>query len=146
VQTYASWFQEFGDKHHLLTQKLMQEGLSQEEIIHYFRFENMVKKENDFCLLYKTNTKCHEMEVLNCYLCACPNFRFTSKPQNINTKTVHSSCSIDSKDGALFEHENNIHQDCSGCQIPHKEVYIQKHFDTSWKKIMKACDVTEEKD
>jgi hypothetical protein len=146
LQGYASWFKEFGDKHHLLTQKLLHQGLNQEEIIEYFRFENMVQKEKDFCELYKTNTKCHEMDVLNCYLCACPNFRFTSKPQKINSKIIHSSCSIDSKDGALFEHENNIHQDCSGCQIPHKENYIKKHFDYEWKEIMKECDISEVKD
>ncbi len=36
----------------------------------------MVEKENDFCLLYKDNKKCHDYEDLNCYLCACPYFRF----------------------------------------------------------------------
>ena len=50
--------------------------LSDEEVIAYFKFENMVKKEPDFCPLYKDNKKCHDMKELNCYLCACPNFRF----------------------------------------------------------------------
>jgi len=61
-------------------------------------------------------------------------------------ENLHSSCSIDSKDGALFEHENNIHQNCSGCQVPHKENYIKKHFSSDWKEIMKECDISREKD
>jgi len=141
LQSYASWFKDFGDKHHLLTQRLIKEGLNQEEIIKYFRFENMVKKENDFCELYKTNTKCHEMEVLNCYLCACPNFRFNASPKTVDKKIVHSTCSINSKNGALFEHENNIHQDCSGCKIPHQENYIKEHFSPKWTEIMKECSL-----
>ena len=144
MQTYASWLKDFGDKHHQLSQKLLKQGLNQVEIIKYFRFENMVLKEPDFCELYKTNTKCHEMKVLNCYLCACPNFRFTSHPKAIDKKLIHSKCSINSKDGAIFEHENSVHQDCSGCQIPHKEDYIKKHFSIDWKEIMKACDISEE--
>lgn len=52
------------------------EGNTKQEIIEYFRFENMVKNEPDFCPLYKDNKKCHDMEDLNCYLCACPHFRF----------------------------------------------------------------------
>lgn len=140
MKTYSSWFKDQGDKHHLLTQKLISQGLGKDEIIKYFQFENMVEKEKDFCELYKTNSKCHDMEDLNCYLCACPNFRFQNKPKEEDGKLIHSHCSIDSKDGALFEHENNIHQDCSGCQVPHKEAYIQKHFSTSWFEIMKECE------
>lgn len=139
MQSYSSWFQDFSDKHQLLIQKLLKEGLNQEEIINYFRFENMVKKEKSFCKLYKTATKCHEIEILNCYLCACPNFRFFKDPKSENGKTIHSLCSIDSKDGAPFEHENNIHQDCSGCTVPHQESYINRHFSLNWKSIMKDC-------
>lgn len=131
-----------GKKHRLLTQKLLDKGLSQDEIIKYFRFDNMVENEPDFCELYQTNTKCHDMKELNCYLCACPNFRFTMNPERTEGKLIHSHCSIDSKDGAVFEHEDNIHQDCSGCLVPHNETYIAKHFDTDWYKIMKECEET----
>ncbi len=130
------------DKHHLLTQRLLNEGLSQSEIIDYFHFENMVKNEQDFCELYKSNTKCHDMEELNCYLCACPNFRFTTQPQPKDGKLIHSHCAIDSKDGAIFEHDGNIHQDCSGCLVPHHTSYISTHFNTSWREIMKKCSNT----
>jgi len=138
--TYTQWFEAHGDKHRLLTNRLSAKGLSTEEIIRYFRFENMVENEPDFCELYKTNTKCHDMQDLNCYLCACPYFRFTENPVEQEGKRIHSHCSIDAKDGAIFEHENNIHQDCSGCLIPHHESYIKKNFNTSWFETMKECE------
>lgn len=140
--TYIQWFEMHGEKHRLLTQKLLAKGFSQNEIIAYFRFDNMVQNEPDFCELYKTNTKCHDMQELNCYLCACPNFRFTQNPEEKEGKTIHSHCSIDSQDGAIFEHENNVHQDCSGCLVPHHESYIKKHFNINWREIMKECTNT----
>ena len=140
MMTYTQWFQMHGEKHRLLTQKLLAKGLSQDEIITYFRFDNMVQNEPDFCELYATNTKCHDMKELNCYLCACPNFRFTQNPEKKDGKRIHSHCSIDSSDGAIFEHEENIHQDCSGCLVPHHESYIKKNFDLSWFETMKDCE------
>ena len=139
MPSYSQWFDRHADKHRRLLEKLLAQGLNQDQIIAYFRFENMAENEKEFCELYKTNTKCHEMEDLNCYLCACPNFRFTQNPQQKDGKFIHSYCSIDSADGALFEHDNNIHQDCSGCLVPHHESYIQKHFDLSWNNIMQSC-------
>ena len=75
--SYKSWFLEHGNKHKAIMAKLTH--LSDEEVIAYFRFENMVEKEPDFCPLYADNKKCHDMQALNCYLCACPNFRFDDK-------------------------------------------------------------------
>jgi len=112
--------------------------LSDEEVIEYFRFENMVQKEPDFCPLYKKNKKCHEIEDLNCYLCACPNFRFNDNGfEEVAGKSLKSYCSIDSKDGTVYEGEDAIHQNCSGCTIPHHEVYILEHFQRDWFMIMK---------
>ncbi len=71
---YSTWFESHGQKHKKIMSKL--EELSDDDVIAYFKFENMVEKEPDFCFLYKEHKKCHEMEDLNCYLCACPNFRF----------------------------------------------------------------------
>ena len=142
MPSYKQWFQDHADKHKALVEKLLGQGLSQDEIIAYFRFENMVEHEKEFCELYKTKTKCHEMEDLNCYLCACPNFRFNKTPQQKNGKLIHSHCSIESKDGSTFEHEGNVHQDCSGCLVPHYENYIDKHFSTNWMEVMKECPNT----
>jgi len=133
---YVSWYQTHGEKHKAIMAKLTH--LSDDEVIAYFRFENMVKKEPDFCLLYKEEKKCHDMEGLNCYLCACPNFRFDDDGfKTVEDKTLYSTCSIDSKDGAQFISDDAIHQDCSGCLVPHHEAYIKKVFSRDWFKIMK---------
>lgn len=134
--SYSKWYKEHGKKHQAVMRRLAH--LSDDEVISYFRFENMVKNEPDFCPLYKENKKCHEMEQLNCYLCACPNFRFHDEGiKEVKKKTLYSACSIDSQDGSQFILDDAIHQDCSACLVPHHEAYIKKVFDRDWFKIMK---------
>lgn len=137
---YSSWFEEHAEMHKTIVDRLVSEGKDKEEIINYFEFENMVKNEPDFCPLYKENRKCHEMESLNCYLCACPNFRFKDDGiKKIDDKTQYSFCDIDSKDGRQGVYGEKIHQDCSKCGVPHHRSYVEKHFDLDWKKIMQKC-------
>ena len=134
--SYSKWFKSHGEKHKKIMDKL--KDYSDDEIIEYFRFENMVKSEPDFCPLYLENKKCHDIEVLNCYLCACPNFRFNDEGfKKINRKTLFSICSIDSKDGAIFETDDAIHQSCSACLVPHSEEYIRNNFLRDWFFYMK---------
>lgn len=134
--TYNSWFKSHGLKHKNIMKKL--EHLSDADVIKYFRFENMVENEPDFCFLYKDNKKCHDMEELNCYLCACPNFRFNDEGvSKKGSQILYSTCSIDSKDGAQFVYDDAIHQDCSGCTVPHHEAYIKKYFSRDWFEIMR---------
>ncbi len=85
-------------------------------------------KEKDFCVLYAKDKKCHDMEKLNCYLCACPNFRVDSKSSTCNINSVYGG-SIEGKDGF-------IHQDCSKCTVPHKVDFIKENFSRDWNKIM----------
>jgi hypothetical protein len=133
--SYSSWFRQHGEKHARIMEKLS--SCSDDEIIAYFRFENMVEHEPDFCPLYRERKKCHEMENLNCYLCACPYFRFNDAGfKEVKGKKLQSYCSIEAKGGTLFEGEEAWHQDCSGCTIPHHEHYIKKHFQRDWFKIM----------
>ncbi|MCH9813773.1 MAG: cysteine-rich small domain-containing protein [Epsilonproteobacteria bacterium] len=134
--SYYSWFQNHANKHQNIVQKV-----KKEELISYFRWENISQSDIDFCPLFSEGKKCHEMEDLNCYLCACPNFRF-----NDNATTLKSWCAIDSKEGRQLEHEGIIHQDCSQCTVPHHESYIKKKFDTNWLEIMKACPSKDRKD
>ncbi len=134
--SYSKWFEAHGKKHAAIIAKLTH--LSDEEIITYFRFDNMVKHEPDFCPLYAENKKCHEMEDLNCYLCACPNFRFNDAGfEQKEGKTLYSTCAIDSKDGSQYISDDAIHQNCAGCTVPHHESYIRKVFDRDWFKIMR---------
>ncbi len=134
--SYKDWFQAHGEKHKAIMDKLTH--LSDEEVITYFRFENMVEKEPDFCPLYRENKKCHDMKELNCYLCACPNFRFNDEGfRKIENKTLYSTCNIDSKDGSQYISDDAIHQNCAGCSVPHHEAYITKVFDRDWFKVMK---------
>lgn len=128
--TYEEWFESHYAKHKKIVEKLSH--LSDDEIIEYFRFENMVEKEPEFCPLYKENRKCHDTQELNCYLCGCPNFRLTDGKEKLK-----SFCGIDSKDGKQFVGEKAIHQDCSGCLVPHRDSYVKKHFNRDWMSIMK---------
>lgn len=138
--TYLEWYGEFGAKHKNIVDKLLKKEYTQAEIIEYFRFENMLKNEPSFCLLYKENKKCHDIPDLNCYLCACPNFRFDDDGiKKVDSKTQYSLCDIDSKDGRQGVYGEKIHQDCSKCSVPHHKSYVEKNFDLDWKKIMKSC-------
>lgn len=137
--SYIIWFEKHALKHEVIVNRLQKEGMSQSEVIDYFDFENMKLKEKDFCPLYKDNKKCHDMKELNCYLCACPNFRFSDKGIAIvDEKKQYSLCDIESKDGRQGVYGEVIHQDCSGCGVPHHRAYVEKHFGWSWKKIMAA--------
>ena len=134
--TYDQWFQLQGELHSNVMKKLTHKSV--DEIIEYFKFENMVKNEPDFCPLYKDNKKCHDVEELNCYLCACPHFRFDDLGfEKIGEKVVSSFFSIESKKRAKFEGDDYIHHDCSGCTIPHRAKYIKKDFKANWFEAMK---------
>ena len=138
--TYEEWFLNQAKLHETIMKKL--ENRTADEIVEYFKYENMKINEPDFCPLYTLNKKCHEMENLNCYLCACPYFRFNDKGlKKQDNKILYSYCSIDSKNGSKFESENFIHHDCSNCTIPHKEKFIKKNFNKNWFEIMKDCRI-----
>ena len=134
--SYKHWFDTHASKHRVIMDKLS--ALSDDEVIKYFRFENMVEKESDFCPLYAEQKKCHDTPALNCYLCACPNFRFNEGGSaREGERTLFSICSIDSPDGDRFITDTAIHQNCAGCIVPHCESYIHKVFDRNWFTIMK---------
>lgn len=138
--SYTTWFEKHSKKHKTIVDKLLENDFTKKQIIEYFDFENMLIKENDFCPLYKDGKKCHDMKELNCYLCACPNFRFSDDGIKVeDTKIQYSYCDIDSKDGRQGIYGEKIHQDCSKCSVPHHKSFVEKHFDTNWKKIMKDC-------
>ena len=133
--SYSSWFQAHGEKHKQIIEKLTH--LSDDELIEYFRFDNMVQNEPDFCPLYAKNKKCHDNDELNCYFCACPNFRFNEDGfEQQEERTLFSTCGIESKDGAQYISDSAIHQNCAGCFVPHSESYIKKYFTRDWFEAM----------
>jgi len=139
---YIDWFEKHYKKHKKIVDKLLQQNYTKEMIIDYFDYDNMVKKEIDFCPLYKDNKKCHNMQELNCYLCACPNFRFNDNGiKKVDDVTLFSICNINSKDGKQSRYGEKIHQNCIDCTIPHHKKYISEHFHYDWKTIMQKCRV-----
>ncbi len=137
---YSDWFNKHADKHKKIVDKLLKKNYSKEQIIEYFDFDNMVKEELDFCPLYKDNKKCHDMESLNCYLCACPNFRFSDEGLGeYNGFKILSKCDINN--GKEFAGKGVIHHDCSSCSVPHHKSFVEKTFDLDWKKIMSKCSL-----
>ena len=140
--SYTQWFEDHANKHKQIVSKLQKKNYTKEQIIEYFDFDSMVKEEPDFCPLYKDNKKCHDMESLNCYLCACPNFRFKDEGiKQVGENTQFSFCDIESKDGRQGVYGDAIHQDCSKCGVPHHKTYVEKNFDLDWKVAMKKCSL-----
>jgi hypothetical protein len=140
--SYSQWSQKHAKKHKKIIEKLLKKGYDKEAIIEYFDFDNMKKEEFDFCPLYAKDKKCHDMESLNCYLCACPNFRYSDEGiKKVDNKTLFSRCNIDSKDGQAGIYGEKIHQNCSLCQVPHTKEYVKAHFGLDWAEIMADCKV-----
>ena len=138
--SYNSWLDKHAIKHKKIVDKLAERGYTKDQIIDYFDFDNMVKKEIDFCPLYGDNKKCHDMKKLNCYLCACPNFRFNDEGlESYNEFKVLSKCDINN--GEKFAGKGVIHQDCSNCTVPHHKAFVEKVFDHDWNVIIKKCDL-----
>lgn len=129
--TYTEWVNDHAIKHQTIMQKLT--DLCDDEVIEYFRFENMLIAEPDFCPLYAEGKKCHDIASLNCYLCACPHFVFDDDGlYHDKGHTTYSKCSIDSKKATLFTSDTATHLDCSACILPHNEKYVKKHFSRDW--------------
>ena len=136
--SYIKWFEKHAQKHKKIVDKLRNKNLTPKEIVEYFRWENMVENEVDFCPLYLQNKKCHDMDELNCYLCACPNFRFDDNGlATYNGMSIKSKCAINN--GTKLQSRGVIHQDCSSCKVPHYESYILKNFSYDWAGIMSRC-------
>ncbi len=143
MQGYKEWFNEFGEKQKAIVNKLIGKNFTQDEIIDYFDFESMCVNEVDFCVLYKDHKKCHDIKELNCYMCACDNFRFDENGiKNQGSYKIMSECNIGN--GENFGAKNVVHQDCSSCSVPHHKSYVKKRFSYDWFEIMKDVDVTKD--
>jgi hypothetical protein len=138
--TYARWYREHAEKHAAIVGEL--KHLNRDELLAYFDFDHMKIAHPDFCPLYAEDKKCHDMEKLNCYFCACMHFRFDDRGiREVDGKTLYSECSIGSKNRGVYESEESIHNDCSRCKVPHKEHVLEKYFSRDWKYVMRECDL-----
>jgi len=127
--TYKSWHDDHRAKRNALISDLKVSGLSDDEIVHYFRWTNMVKVQKEYCGLYKDMKKCHTLNELNCLFCACPYFVYSDEGLDVQEDGVlYSKCSIDSRLGTTFEYDNCLHQDCTLCLIPHTKHFAFKYF------------------
>jgi len=133
--SYANWLESHAQKHQQIISKLLKKNYTKDQIVNYFRYENISKQEPNFCPLFQQKTKCHDIEELNCYFCGCPHFRFYDIPQD----NIHSFCAIKSPDGEQKCYNNVYHQDCSHCIIPHKKQYILQNYTHNWLNKMKLC-------
>ena len=78
------------------------------------------------------------MEKLNCYLCACPFFRFDDNGlANYNDKKILSRCDINN--GEKLFCGDVIHHSCSKCTVPHHKSFVLKNFSLDWREIMYNC-------
>ncbi len=136
--SYRAWFQQHGQKHAAILARLTER--SDEEVIGYFAYDNMVIHEPDFCPLYAEGKRCHPMKNLNCYLCACPHFRFDDHGlKHADGITIKSMCAIDAAGGEPLEHDGVIHHNCTGCLLPHRVAFIRRHFQRDWFRVMAAA-------
>jgi hypothetical protein len=113
MSQYQKWLDEHRAKVEAVIQKHKLDG--EDEINLFFEYDNLKAQEPEFCPLFALNQKCHDITPLNCYGCNCPHFRFDDEAERIK-----SWCEVKSKQGKQYFFEEEIHQDCSGCTIPHR--------------------------
>lgn len=124
--TFVEWSIKHYEDRKAILEKLKDK--SEEEIVEYFNYDNMVDSEPNYCPLYAMGNKCHNMKDLNCLLCACPFFKFSDdKPIDIRGDIkVMSVCTIDSKHANSYIIGNKQQCDCSQCTVPHKYHVVMK--------------------
>ena len=125
--TYKEWANTEDIRRGELVARLKGLGKTTKEISDYFDFDNMKIMEPNYCELYKTNTKCHNMEKLNCFFCGCPYFVYNDEGlEVIDGVIIYSKCSIDDILGNQIETIDGLHHDCSKCCIPHHQAFVNR--------------------
>tara|TARA_Y100000310_G_scaffold49946_1_gene46110 strand:- start:155 stop:577 length:423 start_codon:yes stop_codon:yes gene_type:complete len=96
-------------------------------IVEQTSFKVRSKNQPDECPYYPSKGGCHDLNDLNCFLCACPNY---------DSKSFEGGCKIESSLGGWHYHKNLPTRrvwDCSGCFINHSsgeaKDYIKENFD-----------------
>lgn len=126
--TFKAWREDYEKRRDKVLEKLF--GSTKEQVVDYFMYDNMVKNEQDFCPLYEAGAKCHNMDNLNCYYCACPFFVASDdEPLEIleDGFEVMSKCAVNSKFAFAYTSKDQKQQcDCTNCKLPHRKIFIMK--------------------
>jgi Zn-finger protein len=105
------------------------------EIINETSFKIRSIKHPNKCPYYLKNISCHpEVKDLNCFLCACPNY----KSQNLE-----GGCKINSRFGKWTYHQNlpkGRVWDCSYCPTNHSPKELEEYLKENIKKLKKLSE------
>ncbi len=126
MNDYATWLKKHLQKRDTIVSR--KKELSNESLLEYFDYESLSKSEKSFCPLFEKGVKCHKLESLNCFFCACPYFRFYDTPVETEGKKVHSYCSINSRFAKVFSDGIDEHLDCSDCFVPHRRGFARRNL------------------
>jgi len=97
------------------------------DVANFFIKSNLMEKEPDFCPLFKSCKKCHDIpdDELNCFFCACPYYDFDKWDED---KKEFGGCLVHSKIG--FRNEYG-YWDCSECVAVHRKVFVKTILETN---------------
>lgn len=112
------WKEEFERKRDYIVMKEKLYDKSPEEIAEFFTYKNLKEKYPDFCPLFKTGEKCHDLpeDELNCFFCACPYYDTLYEKDG-----EYGRCEINSKYGYRNKYG---YWDCSNCLLPHRKKFV----------------------
>jgi len=136
-ENYRKYKKIFVDRRLEVVRKLLNKGMSEEEILEYFLYPNISKQEPDFCILYGCGEVCHSLPKgkLNCFGCYCPYFEMVV--WNDGEKDITGRCAMGSEYMTIFSTATGDHLlDCSNCWFPHEEAEVKK----SLKAVLRSMD------
>lgn len=128
-------------KHRALVEKLIVKNIYTKRFSNILILKIWSKQLNPLFVFIYESKKCHDVKVLNCYLCACPHFRFCDEGLKQEKRALWLKVCVQflqQKVRSLFA-QGNKYLDCSACTLPHTKAFISKHFDRDWKEVMKEC-------
>jgi Zn-finger protein len=106
------------------------------KIIEAMSFYRRSRRNPEKCPYYQENPPhpCHELDNLNCLLCACPNY---------NSKELEGGCMINSKKGKWTYHQNlpsGRVLDCSDCNVNHSKKEVENYLKKNMEKLIALSD------
>ena len=96
-------------------------------------FKNRSKRDPSQCPYYQKEPPqpCHDIEDLNCFLCACPNY---------NSNILKGGCNINSKKGGYNNLPEGKVWDCSNCKINHTPKEVEEYLLKNLERLVEISD------